>query len=352
MLGGDEVTSSVRTVPAPPKGPGFAYATLDTTDPQQHSTAISECNHVYEQVERGPFRGRISELQLDSIHILRDQLFNPHGYVGPAWADSHVFFSFLPSAGAPHCHGRQLGHNTVMKYPRGHFYKAYSSGPVDCIAVSVRADAIEAESVELTGREISPHLLSKMLCVAHTELVARFQRCVENTLLQAALPGHLADAEWRGGARQNLMQLLLEVVEFGNSSAHKLPAPSTRAYIVDKTVEYMKANIMNLRLMSDICKTMRVPPRTLRYSFETVLGVSPAHYLLSLRLQHVRQELLDGRGSSGIHRVAERYGFGNMGRFALFYQQAFGELPSETCRNATAGFRATARNTLRRQTCF
>jgi transcriptional regulator GlxA family with amidase domain len=139
------------------------------------------------------------------------------------------------------------------------------------------------------------------------------------------------------------MQMLLDVVEHGTPSGEKLPPPSTRAYVVDKAIEYMRANIASLPVLSDICRTVRVSPRTLRYSFEEILGVSPAHYLLSLRLRHVRDELLGGRGANGIHRVAQSYGFCHMGRFALFYQQAFGELPSDTCKTASA-LRSSARS--------
>jgi len=342
--GGVEVMSAEPRGTVSVKGRMFAFAAHETTDAQQHSAAISECDHVYEQVERGPFRGRITELLLDSFHVLRDQLFNPHGYVGSSWTGSHVFFSFLPSAGTAYCHGREISESTILKYPRDHLCRAYSSGPIDCLAVSVRDDAITNESFELTGQEISPELLRRVLYVLNQELVSRFQSCAVDLLNQAAFrPSLLDDADWRRGAKQGLMQMLLDVVEHGTPSGEKLPPPSTRAYVVDKAIEYMRANIASLPVLSDICRTVRVSPRTLRYSFEEILGVSPAHYLLSLRLRHVRDELLGGRGANGIHRVAQSYGFCHMGRFALFYQQAFGELPSDTCKTASA-LRSSARS--------
>jgi AraC family ethanolamine operon transcriptional activator len=315
----------------------FAFAAYETTDAQQHSTAISECHHVYEQLERGPFRGRITELLLDSIHILRDQVFSPHGYVGASWTGSQVFFSFLPSGGTAYCHGREVCGNTILKYPSNHLCRAYSSGPIDCLAIAVRDDVIAAESSQLTGQEIAPDLLRRLIYLPHEELAARFQHCAMDLLNQATLtPSLLDDANWQQGAKQDVLQMLLEVVQHGISSAQKLPPPSTRAYVVDKAIEYMRANIASPPVLSDICRTIRVSPRTLRYSFEEILGVSPVHYLLSLRLRRVRDELLDGRGENGIYRVAQSYGFCHMGRFALFYKQAFGELPSDTCRLAAS----------------
>jgi len=338
--GGGNVTSTATPRNTAERVRRFAYTSLETTDAEQHSYAISECDHVYEQVERGPFRGHIAELLLDSVHILRDQVFNPIGYVGPAWAGSHVFFSFLPSAGTAFCHGRQVGKNAVVKYPRDHSLRAFCNGPIDCIGISVRDDALMEEAVRLTGEEISPAVLQQALFVPHPDLVHRFQRCGAGMLAQvAAMPRLVDDEEWRRAVKQGVTQLLLEIIQLGTSAPQRLPPPSTRAYIVDKAIEYMRANPASLPVLSDVCRIVRVSPRTLRYSFEEIVGVSPAHYLLSFRLRGVRQELLGGGGASGIHRVAERHGFGHMGRFALFYQQAFGERPSDTCRQAAAGSR-------------
>jgi AraC-like DNA-binding protein len=288
-------------------------------------------------VERGPFRGRIAELLLDSVHVLLDQVFNPMGYVGPAWSGSHVFFSFLPSAGNVFLHGRQVNKQSVLKYPRDHSYHAFCSGPIDCVAISVRHDTVEEESAELTGQPLSPAMLRQALCVLQPDVVGRFQACTMQLLSSVATrPELVENPEWRRGARRSVMQMLLEVVQIGTSTPQRLPPPSTRAYIVDKSIEFMRANMGSMHVLSDICGVLRVSPRTLRYSFEEIVGVSPSQYLLSLRLRAVRNELREGGGENGIHRVAERHGFCHMGRFASYYQQAFGEQPSATRRDAVA----------------
>ena len=325
------------TTTSPERARSFAYNSLETTDAEQHSYAVSECDHVYEQVERGPFRGRITELLLDSVHILRDQVFNPIGYAGPAWTGSHVFFSFLPSAGAAFLHGRQVGTNTILKYPRDHSLRAFCNGPIDCVAISVKDDAVMEEAARRTGEEISTASLRQALYVPHAELVGRFQQCGAGMLAQVAEAPHLMDdLEWRRAVKQGVTQLLLEIIQSGTSAPQKLPPPSTRAYIVDKAIEYMHAYPNSLPVLSDVCRVVRASPRTLRYSFEEIVGVSPGHYMLSLRLRAVRRELREGEGAIGIHRVAQRHGFNHMGRFALFYQQAFGERPSDTCRHTSA----------------
>ncbi|MGD9893620.1 MAG: helix-turn-helix transcriptional regulator, partial [Dehalococcoidia bacterium] len=173
-------------------------------------------------------------------------------------------------------------------------------------------------------------------------LVDRFRRAVVDALALAdSEPDRVADERWQDSLRRDLSQLLFEIVQAGSPAAELLPPPSTRGYIVDKSIEYMRAHLVSIDGLADVCRHVRVSPRTLRYSFEEILGVPPLHYLLMLKLRGIRAELQLGAGAKGIYRVAERYGFCHMGRFALFYQQAFGELPSETCRQ-TAATRARA----------
>lgn len=71
--------------------------------------------------------------------------------------------------------------------------------------------------------------------------------------------------------------------------------------------------------------------RSLQGIFGKVLNVSPMAYLRSVRLEGVRDELLnaDSRHAS-VAEIANRWGFIHMGRFALFYKKQFGVLPSDT----------------------
>lgn len=318
----------------------FAYSSLETIDADQHSIAVAECEHVYEQVERGAFRGRVSELLLGPVHILRDQVSNPIGYMGPAWVGKHVFFSFLPTAGTVYCHGRPIPQNAVVKYPRDFHYRAYSNGPMDCVAVSIREDAFVGELAAFSREQIPS--LKKALCVPDHDCVVRFRRDSLQLLEEiSAVPQLVEDNAWRESAKNRVLATLLEVVQSGTAAPHKLPPPSTRSYIVDKAIEFMQAKAAcRPGELADLCRGLRVSSRTLRYSFQEIVGVSPVQYLFALKLRRIRRELLEGQGAHGIHRVAERHGFEHMGRFARLYQQTFGEKPSATVGRAAAGARA------------
>ncbi len=87
--------------------------------------------------------------------------------------------------------------------------------------------------------------------------------------------------------------------------------------------------------VSEICSLYDIPERTLRYTFQREIGLSPKAYMKRTALNGIRQELMHTLSEQKvIHRIAGRYGFWHMGQFASDYYELFGELPSDTKRRA------------------
>lgn len=77
--------------------------------------------------------------------------------------------------------------------------------------------------------------------------------------------------------------------------------------------------------------------RTLQYSFETILGISPLRFLRVTRLNQVRRALAEaGEVGSGhtVTQISAEWGFWHAGQFAKDYKQLFGESPSDTLRRS------------------
>jgi AraC-like DNA-binding protein len=83
----------------------------------------------------------------------------------------------------------------------------------------------------------------------------------------------------------------------------------------------------------ELCAAIGVSERTLEACCVEVLGMSPGSYARLRRLNLVRAALK--RADPTITRVSElarRYGFSELGRFAVTYRTVFGETPSTTLR--------------------
>lgn len=104
-------------------------------------------------------------------------------------------------------------------------------------------------------------------------------------------------------------------------------------------VEFAYANSHLPICGADLAAAAGVSPRALQLAFRRHLSTTPDGLIRSIRLRHVREELLQHSPYSlAVSDVARRWGFLHLGRFSASYFSEFNELPSCTLRNS-----ATAR---------
>lgn len=100
---------------------------------------------------------------------------------------------------------------------------------------------------------------------------------------------------------------------------------------VVKAYQYMEANARENITIADLTRLTGVSGRALYEGFRRFKGSSPKACLRAIRMQAIRKELLAGTADD-VTRVAARWGFTHLGRFASSYQKIFGEKPSHTLR--------------------
>jgi len=113
--------------------------------------------------------------------------------------------------------------------------------------------------------------------------------------------------------------------------------------VVSRAEEALSDKIDTPIYLADLCKAAGVGERTVRNSCQSLYNISPIRFLHLRRLHQLRRTLR-GDARASVTEVALRFGFGNLGRFALEYRQLFGESPSHTRLANRSGWRIISRH--------
>ena len=131
---------------------------------------------------------------------------------------------------------------------------------------------------------------------------------------------HLLDSE--------LPLELLTILASGTSVPDNRPSNRSRA--LQRALEYIQDNPRAQYSVEQLCCYSACSLSTLERAFRDHFGVSPKQYLIALRLNGVRKNLLNPEESRGVGDVATEWGFWHLSKFASDYKRMFGELPSAT----------------------
>lgn len=316
--------------------PSRSFAAAETREPMAHARRLTGWrDSSFEHVGRQPFRGYIAELCLWPIQIIHEVIDQPCVYRGLPWPGALLFLSKLDSDGDIYCNGRRINDRAITMFPWNFSSNAFLRGAARDVLIAVDENAFADHARVVFNREIPRAQLRRALSISGDERVDAFQRCVLSIIGDLSSRPELLESDtYVTMVKKQVLNLLVQIIDTDGNASRLLSPPSTRSYIVEKADQYMDSRLADPFEISDVCDALRVSSRTLRYSFEEMVGVSPTQYLLALRLSRVRRDLLKIGTSGRIHCIAERYGFAHMGRFAQFYGDAFGERPSDTCRRA------------------
>jgi AraC-like DNA-binding protein len=75
-----------------------------------------------------------------------------------------------------------------------------------------------------------------------------------------------------------------------------------------------------------------VSERRVRKAFVDTYGLPPTRYFRNRALHHARDQFLTHPDDATVESTAKEHGFRHSGRFARYYTELFGELPSTTLR--------------------
>ena len=145
-------------------------------------------------------------------------------------------------------------------------------------------------------------------------------------------PELIASAEVAHGLEQNLIQAVVDCL--GPPSAEEGTLAQRRhTTIIRRFRKALEETVGKAIYVPEICVAIGVADRTLRQCCQEHFGMGPKRYLL-LRRMHLANEVLRkaAPGEISVTDIATKFGFWELGRFAVYYRSVFGESPSATLR--------------------
>jgi len=119
-----------------------------------------------------------------------------------------------------------------------------------------------------------------------------------------------------------------EYYQFHNEK--KFTRVTNRERLLARSLDYIHHSNLQTLTVSSLVKAVHASSRSIQYCFSEVLGMTAKGYLVLIRLNAIRTELLQASpAEETITRIANKYGIINVGRFKKDYEHFFNESPRD-----------------------
>lgn len=303
--------------------------TLDTHDIDQHAQAQKGWALQYEQLSAGKFAGRLHQVRLPEVTLLREDTNlalrqrgkldgGVYGFAMALRDSKHLFFN-----------GQRVPAHAIM-CGKGDEVDLTTPAHFSLIALVVERSLLNPLWERMYQKPLA-HWLEKQLVLPTTDVKAQNLRDLQLAVIAqaSALDQRQSDPQ---AARQLRDEILMEWLEAlpPQVDTSELPNLERRKKLVDRACELMMGHADEPLSILEVCSRVGTSRRKLNYCFQDVLGTTPVKYLKTLRLNGVRRALRQAPAGASIQDIASHWGFWHLSQFAQDYKRLFGELPSRT----------------------
>ncbi|MFN3579614.1 MAG: helix-turn-helix domain-containing protein [Pseudomonas sp.] len=307
--------------PLPPNAPG--RSTREAQDADEHAHNLTNWQQEYDQLGGGRFYGRIDEVALDGFQLFKEHTNRSLRQQCNVWKDS-VWLGIPAQAADCRINGLQVSSNQLMCRPGARDFELITPDAFDIYGIVVKEEVLR-RAAEREGRVLDLGRLEQAarLTVPQQRL-DQLRYLLERVVIHSALG-------FNSQLQQDLAtNALLTLISEEQLTTDTAPSFAHRKQVVDKVKAYVAAHPDAAVSITALCELTHVSRRTLQYSFESILGISPLQFLRTSRLNQVRRALSAPQQDTPIATVAANWGFWHPGQFARDYKALFGENPSET----------------------
>lgn len=311
------------------------HASVSSSDVDVHASAQPQWSLNYDQLSAGRFAGHIELVQLPGLRMIREaanckvrqrgQMGHQHyGLAMALGQDSEAIFN-----------GQRLGSESIM-IGRGEELDLLMPAHSELIGVVVEHELLAVLWESMYLKPLSAWIEEQIVVQASMAPARHLDRMHRHILeLLSRSPELLDDPVAVTQLRDAILIEWIEAIP-SQVDTSELRRVEARKKVVDRACECMLAHSEQPLSTLDVCSRIGTSPRKLDYCFNDVLGISPKRYLRLVRLNGVRRDLKGraGEARAKVQDIAARWGFWHLSEFSRDYAVQFGELPSQTLRNA------------------
>ena len=297
---------------------------------------FSEQNGVLDieflQLESAPVDSRAMRVVLDRMVLMRGWENTAYLTRSSTPTGMSTLLFQLEHAGVSLWRGHEVDLRTLVSYQGAIEHVGRSTGGAVWAAAFIQTDALMEASTTLRGVPPVEYVSGAAVFEPTTPAMEALRTAVQHAFLIAEwAPLMLESDSIRASLENSVLGAAVGVIDPpGERKTPDGPLISHQRVVSD--AEDALARAIDAPIyVADLCGAAGVSERTLRNAFQSLYRVSPIRLLQLRRLHQVRRALRDDNDAS-VTEAALRFGFSNLGRFAVEYRQLFGESPSHTLR--------------------
>lgn len=301
------------------------------TDPDSYAAAARATRVALTISKGGSFAAKLVRIDLHRMWMQRFSDNLPRiGY----WANlpGRAIISFRAEPGSSlRSNGQEMDPSRIFRRSEAQEYFQQSSGSACFASMSLSLEEM-ASIGAIAGCDLAPPRDTVVVTPAPVAM-AKLQRLHAAAAdLAETAPEIIADPGAARGLEQTLLEAMVDCL--GHQEERQTTfAQRQHAIVTRRFRRVVEENAEESLYIPEICKAIGVSERTLRMCCQEGLGMGPKRYLLLRRLHLARQALRQAApDAASVTDIATRYGFWQLGRFAVEYHNLFGESPSATLR--------------------
>lgn len=289
----------------------------------EHAAALRYWSQHYDKLTPGAFHGFLQDVQLQGVRLFRETLSS--GVAQHTHTPAHCINLLLPvrmTRQPDRAPSRSIFADGLNFLPYDDDFFFITPPDTDYIVVSLQCQALEqllvAEDVELFYQRPRGYAMK-----VPAERLEVAQAALSGLLNQLENIDHFSEQALQVFTMTTLLDVLEpqspgRIIGLGGSHQH------TVKYCHERVLESPAGEPLSIL---DLCRELKIPRRTLHYSFEKIVSSSPLAYLRAIRLNAAQRSLV-GPEAPSVSDAAYRWGFTHQSYFSQEYKRLFGHSPS------------------------